>query len=96
MKIWKLNPIDLNHRDWETSTYRREVIVRAESEKRARQIATSAFHIATTVTPGEKIKNNPWNQAALVSAVEIEDESYPETEKEEILGPEEARGYIDA
>jgi hypothetical protein len=96
MTIWKLNPIDLNHRDWEASTYRREVIVRAESEKRARQIATSAFHIATTVTPGEKIKSNPWSQTALVSAVEVKDGSYPETGKEEILGPEEARGYNDA
>ena len=96
MTIWKLNPIDLNHRDWEASTYRREVIVRAESEERARQIATNAFRIATTVIPGEKIINNPWSQAALVSAIEVKDESYPETGKEEILGPEEARAHNDA
>jgi hypothetical protein len=37
MKIWKLNPIYLNHRDWEASRYRGEVIVRAESEERARE-----------------------------------------------------------
>ena len=60
MKIWKLKPIDPNHRDWKASTYQGEVIVWAGSEKRAREIATSAFLIATDVTAGEKIHANPW------------------------------------
>ena len=96
MTIWKLNPIDPNHRDWEASTYREDVIIRADSEERARRIATSAFRKATEVTPGEKIKINPWSQPALVSIVEVKDEGYPETGKEEILGPKEARDHIDA
>ena len=97
MAIWKLKPIDLSHRDWEASTYRKEVevIIRADSEKRARQVATSAFLIATEVIPGEKVKTNPWSQAALVSVVEVKDKNYPVTGKEEILGPQEALSHND-
>lgn len=96
MTIWKLSPIDLNHRDWEASRFPGEIIIRAESEERARQIATKAFCIAATKPPGDKIPKNPWSQSALVSAVEVKDESYPKTGREEILDPEEARGYNDA
>ncbi len=96
MPIWKLNPIDLSHRDWGVSRYRGEVIIRAESGEKARQIASGAFRIAATKSPGEKLQRDPWKQAALVSAVEVMDESYPETGKAEILGPEEARSYNDA
>lgn len=88
MTVWKLTPIDLNHRDWEASTHRKEVIVRAESEKNARQLATHAFFIATKkVTPGEKVRTNPWSQPTLVSATEVDDSNYPKTEQEEILDP---------
>ena len=96
MAVWKLKPIDPNHRDWEASTYRKEVVIRAESEKRARQVATSAFGIATEVIPGEKIQTNPWSQPALVSVVEVKNGSYPGTGKEEILGPQEALDHYDA
>jgi hypothetical protein len=96
MAVWKLKPINLNHRDWEASTYRGEVFVRATSEKRSRQIATSAFRIATGVTLGEKIHLDPWIQPDLVSAVQVSDENYLNAGKEEIVGPQEALGYIDA
>lgn len=96
MPIWKLNPIDLTHRDWEASRYQREVIIRAGSGEKARQIATRAFRIAATKPPGAELHRDPWQQAALVSAVEVMDESYPATGKDEILGPEEARSYNDA
>jgi len=93
MTIWKLIPIDINHRDWEASRYRGEVIIRADSEEKARQVAASAFRIAATKPPGEKLQSDPWKQAALVSAVEVMDESYTASGKVEILGPEEARSY---
>lgn len=96
MTIWKLNPIDLNHRDWEASRFRGEIIVRAESEERAREFLTDRLRIAATKPPGDKIQKDPWSQPALVSAVEVKGESYPKTGKEEILDPEEARGYNDA
>ena len=96
MTIWKLIPIDLNHRAWEVSRYRGEVIIRADSEEKARQIAASAFRVAATKPPGEEVQLDPWQQAALVSAVEVMDESYPTIGKAEILGPEEAPSYNDA
>ena len=96
MTIWKLTPIDLNHRDWEASRFRGEIIVRAESEERAREFLTDRLRKAATKPPGDRIQNNPWSQPALVSAVEVKDKSYPKTGKEEILDPEEARGYNDA
>jgi len=93
MTIWKLIPIDTNHRHWEASRYRGEVIIRADSEEKARQVAASAFRIAATNPPGEELQSDPWKQAALVSAVEITVESYPANGKPEILDPEEARSY---
>ena len=97
MKIWKLTPIDLSHRDWETSKYSGEIIVRAESEERVRKFLTDKLCMAATKPPGDEIPKNPWSQhSPLVSAVEVKDESYPKTGKEEILDPEEARCYNDA
>lgn len=93
MAIWKLTPIDLEHRDWQTSSFDREIIVRAESEERAREIATSAFRTGATSPPGKEIPTNPWSQSALVSAAEVKDSNYPETGQEEILNPEEAHAY---
>jgi len=89
--IWKLEPTDVHSRDWEASTYRGEVIVRAESEMKARQIAARAYVIVTEVKIGaRKINDIPWNQLSLVSAVTIQDSSYQESGSEEIVGPPEA------
>ena len=97
MTIWKLTPIDLKHHDWEASKFDREIIVRAESEERARKFLTDRlYRAATKSSPGDKVRTSPWSQPALVSAVEVKDESYPKTGKEEILDPEEARCYNDA
>ena len=95
MTIWKLTPIDLKHRDWEASRFQKEIIVRAESEERARKFLTDRLYRAATKPPGDEIPTSPWSQPALVSAVEVKDESYPKTGKEEILDPEEARCYND-
>jgi hypothetical protein len=100
MAIWKLIPINRNHRDWATSRYGkevREVIIRAKSEERARRVATMAFCAAVTKQlPGDEVPASPWNQQALVSATEVTDSNYPETGQEEILDPEEARAYNNA
>ena len=97
MAIWKLIPIDRSHRDWAASRYgreAREVIIRAESEERARRVAHMAFCAGVTKQlPGDEIPACPWNQPALVSAAQAKDSNYPETGHEEILDPEEARAY---
>ena len=90
MEIWKLEPTDVHSRDWEASTYRGEVVVRAESEMKARQIAAGAFVIASKATLAEKLTDIPWHQPSLVSAVTIQDSNYKDGEKEEIVGPPDA------
>jgi hypothetical protein len=94
MALWKLKPIDLSSPDWELSTYQEEVIVRAESETRARQIAASAFVTAGKVKSGEKTIDIPWNQSILVSAAPIQDSNYQDRGNEEIVGPPEAVRYV--
>ena len=83
----------MGHRNWQASSFDQEIIVRAESEDRAREIAVSAFRKGVTSPPGEEIPINPWSQPALVSVAEVTDSNYPETGQEEILDPEEARAY---
>ena len=36
MPIWTLEPLDVGNPNWEASTYKGKVIVRAETEKKAR------------------------------------------------------------
>jgi hypothetical protein len=65
MPLWKLEPIDAADRSWDASTYKGEVIVRADDEKRARRLAVRAFGIATRVVLGESIKLVPWDTSAV-------------------------------
>ena len=91
MAIWKLEPTDTNSPDWEASTYRGKVIVRAASDIKARQIAAGAFVIGVKVRTGaEKLGDIPWNQPLLVSSVSLQDSDYPENGNQEIVGPPEA------
>lgn len=46
MMIWKLTPTDVESSHWRGSTYKGEVIVRAEDEDEARHLAQSSFGIA--------------------------------------------------
>ena len=43
MAIWKLEPTEVSSPDWEASTYMKKVFVRAESEKKARDIVCGSF-----------------------------------------------------
>lgn len=97
MKIWKLTPVDPEHNDWDASRYSGMVIVRAESEERAREFVIDRFKKgASKSAPGDKIKVAPWKQPDAVSVVEVKDGGYSKTGKEEILDPEEARAYNDS
>jgi hypothetical protein len=94
MPVWKLIPIDLNHRYWKASLYQKEVVVRARSVKKAREIASLRFLTAKKKTIlGEETPGDPWAEPTLVSAVEIKGENYPDTGEEEIVGPAEALEY---
>jgi hypothetical protein len=88
MPIWKLTPINLNDRNWAASTHKGEAIVRAESEKHARDLACLAFVIATHRVPGTTVKVIPWRLSELVTCERLEDSEYPEEGPEGVLVPE--------
>jgi hypothetical protein len=74
-----------------SGTYKGEVIVRAESEIKARAMAVKAYVIARRVKADPRTNNDiPWNQTSLVSAVTMQDTRYDQTGSEEILGPPQA------
>jgi len=95
MAIWKLEPTEVSSPDWEASTYTKKVFVRAESEKKARDICAGAFLAATKVKFGNKIAINPW-QSSFVSAVTVQDSGYQDEGKEEVVGPPEALHHVNA
>ena len=88
MPIWKLTPVDLTNRNWEASTYKGEVIARADSEEAARARAQAAFAIATLLVPGEREKVAPWKYPDLVQCRRLPDSAYSEEGPEAILSPE--------
>ena len=58
MSIWKLFIANPDSPNWEASTHKGDVIVRAENERQARLVTNQAFTIATKITLGESIKSS--------------------------------------
>lgn len=87
MPIWKLMPLSTDTPDWNLSTHRGEVIVRAKDEREARQLATQQFGIAAKRTLGQSTLLNPWEDAALVSCARIQTHDYQDTGPAAILFP---------
>lgn len=76
-RLWRLDPVDLAHPDWEASIHRGPAVVRAPDERSARWVATFAFVIATSRRPGEDTRINPWRQPERVTATAVDDPSIP-------------------
>lgn len=72
MKVWRLAPVDLDHRNWLASTRKGPLVIRAIGERRARQIASMACGIATKRVPGEPMAVNPWRIETMVAAEQVE------------------------
>jgi hypothetical protein len=87
MPLWKLQPLDLSDPNWEASSHRGVVIVRAPDEESARDEAQRAFGAKTRFSPGAGVKTPPWKRAALVSAERVRDERYEEERPTEVLEP---------
>ncbi len=85
MRIRRLKALSLSSPHWEASTYRGDVIVRAETEADARRLATQAFGIATDKTPLQKVPANPWSHSWLVAAEVLEGSQFDPDGEEEIL-----------
>lgn len=87
MPVWELIPVDLLDPDWEASSHRGRIIVRAPDEDAARDEAEKAFGVKTRFQPGAGIKAPPWKRPALVKAEIVRDERYDEEGPTEILFP---------
>ncbi len=91
MPLWKLEPIDLTDRNWEASTYRDEVIIRAENLQRAELFAARAYGIATKQKFAETVKLVPWVHSGFVRATQVEaTDDYAEDGDQAIVYPREA------
>jgi transcriptional regulator with XRE-family HTH domain len=86
-RIWRLTPIDPSNENWEASTWRGSVVVRAPTERIARWRAKIAFVIATRRRPGQTILMCPWGFANFVRAEEVQDSSYQIDGPTAILDP---------
>lgn len=93
MIIFKLQPNDknLNDANWQASTYQGPMVIRAEDENRARDIADTACGIAVSNRDPNgvirEIPTNPWSNLGLVQCIELQDSSYPSEGDVEILEP---------
>jgi hypothetical protein len=87
MQVWKLTPVDLSDPNWNASSHRGLVIVRAQSESAARALAAKAFDTAIRFPPHATIVVPPWTRASCVKAERITDKRYPSRGPAEILEP---------
>ena len=87
MPIWKLSPVDPLDPNWEASSHRGDVIIRAADEAAARAAAAEAFDVATRFPPGAGLRVPPWTRADLVKAERITDPRYDPQGPVQVLDP---------
>ena len=90
MPLWKLEPINLANSNWRSSTYKSEVIVRAENLSKAKDLAAKAYGTVPHAQPGETTIINPWD-TGLVRTIQVQaTDDYAEDGDQEIVYPAEA------
>lgn len=87
MAIFSLIPVDLNDPNWEASSHRGRVIVRAANEQQARAVAAEAFDVKTGFRPGQGMRFPPWTRASVVRAQRIDDPCFDGKGPAEVLEP---------
>ncbi len=87
MPIWRLLPVDLTDPNWEASSHRGPVVVRAPREESAREAAQEVFGVRTRFVPAKGMRAPPWQRSELVQAVLVEDSIYPADGPTEVLEP---------
>jgi len=90
MPIWKLTPISLNAVQWQVSKYEGEVVVRAASEERARELVGYCC-FKTGQSANANLAGPPWNNPNVVAASRC-DETGAGTFGEEVISPPEVVG----
>lgn len=73
MMIFKLTPTDVDSDDWNGSTYKGEVIVRAEDEQQARTLANMHFGLVRKQVRGADTPMAPWRLPELVTSETVDD-----------------------
>ena len=87
MPVWRLIPIDLDGPNWEASSHRGLVVVRAPNEASARETAEAAFGVQTRFRPAKGLRVPPWMRSELVRAEIIDNPVYPADGPTEVLEP---------
>ncbi len=88
MKIFCLEPKNLNHSDWGKDDCPKKLIVRAEDEEKARNKAALTFPSAVENKSIPQLSpNNPWLSVDHVDCNESNDTGYSTDGDEEILYP---------
>lgn len=91
--VWRLSPIDSNSLNWKASIYCGKLLIRAPSERRARQIATLALGIAVRRISRQQTISNPWNRLVGEAICErLVNSKYKDEGPDAILFPEEYDG----
>jgi hypothetical protein len=87
MAVRSLIPVDPDDPDWEASSHRGPVIVRAANEQQARTVAAEAFDVKTSFRPGQGMRFPPWTRTAVVRAERIDDPRFEPEGPAEVLEP---------
>ncbi len=92
MPLWKLEPIDRANSNWAASTYKNEIIVRAEDLSKAQDLAANAYGTMPRVRSGETTTiMNPWHNPGFVRTIQVQaTDDYTEDGDQEIVYPPEA------
>lgn len=87
MKIFNLEPKNIDSSAWKESEYQEVVIVRAEDEKSARRKATLTFASGVEIESKTQSTLFPWESGDHVDCKELNDSKYSIYGVEEILYP---------
>ena len=87
MKIWKLAPTDVESDQWQYSTHKDVVIVRAKNEVQARTLANRAFAMPREHIPGAETRYMIWRLPKLVTCETVDDWDGKMDGPAEVLSP---------
>lgn len=93
--IFRLTPTDVESVHWHGSTFKGEVIVRAESEEQARDKARSSFVIAQDARLTRDSPESVWHSRELVTCKVVDDWEGETDGEAAILYPPEAVALAD-
>ena len=83
MHIYQLSPAVTNAPEWKSSAFKGPVLVRAETEAHARDLARDRYWIASKAEG----RTPPWSRADLVQAEVLTQPRYPTAGRSMILEP---------